>query len=251
MTDLTGKVAIVTGASSGIGEATALLMAQAGAKVVVAARRQAEGEAVVQKIKEGGGEAIFVRTDVSQLADHEALVAATLEAYGKLDVVFNNAGVSGGGPLHEQTEAEWDRQIDINLKGSFFALKTQIPALLKSGGGSIVLNASIAAKIGNAYLSIYSASKGGVVALARAAAIEYVKSGIRINVVNAGLVETAMTTAALGSSEAVAEFSEAAIPMGRAGRPLEIAHATVFLASDEASFITGQSLTVDGGSTAQ
>ena len=251
MTDLTGKVAIVTGASSGIGEAAALLMAQSGAKVVVAARRQAEGDAVVQKIKDNGGEAIFVKTDVAKLADHEALVAATLEAYGKLDIVFNNAGVSGGGPLHEQTEEEWDRQIDINLKGSFFALKTQIPALLKFGGGSIVLNASIAGEIGNAYLSIYSASKGGVIALARAAAIEYVKSGIRINVVNAGLVETPMTTAFLGSSEAVAEYSGSAIPMGRAGRPEEIARAAVFLASDEASFITGQSLTVDGGSTAQ
>ena len=251
MVDLSGKVAIVTGASSGIGEAAALLMAQSGAKVVVAARRQAEGEAVVQKIKDNGGEAIFVKTDVAKLADHEALVAATLEIYGRLDIAFNNAGVSGGGPLHEQTEAEWDRQMDINLKGSFFALKAQIPALLKSGGGSIVMNASIAGEIGNAYLSIYSASKGGVIALARAAAIEYVKSGIRINVVNAGLVETPMTTAFLGSSEAVAEFSESAIPMGRAGRPEEIARATVFLASDESSFITGQSLTVDGGSTAQ
>ena len=251
MADLSGKVAVVTGASSGIGEATALLMAQSGAKVVVAARRQAEGEAVVQKIKDNGGGAIFVKTDVAKLADHEALVAATLEAYGRLDVVFNNAGVNGIGPLHEQTEEDWDYQMDINLKGSFFALKTQIPALLKSGGGSIVLNASISGEIGNAALSIYSASKGGVIALARAAAIEYAASGIRVNTINAGLIWTPMTEGAFGSVEATDEFSAGKIPIGRLGQPEEIARAAVFLASDASSYMTGQSLTVDGGYTAQ
>ncbi len=251
MTDLSGKVAIVTGASSGIGEAVALLMAQSGAKVVVAARRQAEGESVVQKIKDNGREAIFVKTDVAKLADHEALVAATLETYGRLDTVFNNAGVNGMGPLHEQTEEDWDYQMDINLKGSFFALKTQIPALLKSGGGSIVLNASISGEIGNAALSIYSASKGGVIALARAAAIEYAAQGIRINTVNAGLIWTPMTEGAFGSLETAGEFSAGKIPMGRLGQPEEIARAVVFLASDDASYMTGQSLTVDGGYTAQ
>lgn len=251
MTDLTGKVAIVTGASSGIGEAAARLMAQSGAKVVVAARRQAEGEAVVQRIKDNGGEAMFVKTDVAKLADHEALVAATLDAYGKLDIAFNNAGVNGMGPLHEQTEADWDYQVDINLKGAFFALKSQIPALLKSGGGSIVLNASISGEIGNAALSIYSASKGGVIAMARAAAIEYAASGIRINTVNAGLIWTPMTEGAFGSLETASEFSAGRIPMDRLGQPEEIARAVVFLASDDSSYMTGQSLTVDGGFTAQ
>lgn len=251
MTDLTGKVAIVTGASSGIGEATALLMAQSGAKVVVAARRQAEGDAVVQKIRDSGGEAIFVKTDVSKLSDHETLVAATLEAYGRLDTVFNNAGVNGMGPLHEQTEEDWDYQMNINLKGSFFALKTQIPALLKTGAGSIVLNASISGEIGYAGLSIYSASKGGVVMLARAAAVEYASRSIRINTVNPGLIWTPMTEGAFGSFEATSEFSAGKIPMDRMGRAEEIARAVVFLAFDDSSYMTGQSLTVDGGYTAQ
>ncbi len=251
MADLTGKVAIVTGASSGIGEAAAILLVQSGAKVVVAARRQVEGEAVVQKINGSGGTAIFVQTDVAKLADHERLVAATLETYGRLDIVFNNAGVNGFGALHEQTEEAWDYQMNINLKGAFFSLKTQIPALLKSGGGSIVFNASIAGVIGNPSLSIYSASKGGVIALARAAAVEYAASGIRINTLNPGLIWTPMTEGAFGSVETTNEFAAGKIPMDRLGQPEEIARAVVFLASDDSSYMTGQSLNVDGGVTAQ
>ena len=251
MTDLTGKVAIVTGGSSGIGEATALLMARSGAKVVVAARRQAEGEAVVRQIKDSGGEAIFVRTDVAQLADQEALVAATLETYGRLDIVFNNAGVAGFGPLAEQTEAEWTRQTATNLDGAFFALKAQIPALLKSGGGSVVFNATVVAEVGMAGAAIYSSTKGGMVALARAAAIEYAAQGIRVNVVNPGPIITPMATEGFGGRDAFVEFMAPKIPLGRVGQPEEIAHAVVFLASDDASFITGQSLNVDGGYTAQ
>ena len=251
MANLSGKVAIVTGASSGIGEAAARLMAESGAKVVVAARRQAEGEAVVRQIKDGGGEAIFVKTDVAKLADHEALVAATLETYGRLDMAFNNAGTFGMGSLHEQSEEEWDRQMDINLKGAFFALKTQVPALLRSGGGSVVFNASVAAERGTAGISIYSASKGGVISLARTAAVEYAAQGIRINVVSPGPIETPMALAGFGTKDALSEFFAAKLPLGRVGQPEEIARIVVFLASDEASFITGQSLNVDGGYTAQ
>jgi len=251
MADLSGKVAIVTGASSGIGEATAHLMAQLGAKVVVAARRQLEGEAVVQQIKDNGGEAIFVKTDVAILADHEALVAAALESFGRLDIAFNNAGTFGMGPLHEQTEEEWHRQIGINLDGAFFALKTQIPALLQSGGGSVVFNATVAAEKGMGGLSIYSASKAGVIALARTAAVEYAPQGIRINVINPGPIATPMSAAGFGSTDAFSEYMAPKLPVGRVGQSEEVAHAVVFLASDEASFITGQSLNVDGGYTAQ
>ena len=251
MTNLTGKVAIVTGASSGIGEATALLLAQSGAKVVVAARRQTEGEAVVQTIKAAGGEAIFVKTDVSQLADNERLVAATLETYGRLDIAFNNAGTFGIGPLHEQTEEEWDRQIDVNLKGAFFALKTQIPAFLQSGGGSVVFNSSVVAERGMSGASIYSAGKGGVVSLARAAAVEYAPQNIRINVINPGPIATPMAESGFGSLDALTEYFAPKLPLGRVGQSIEVARAVVFLASEEGSFITGQSLNVDGGYSAQ
>lgn len=251
MADLTGKVAIVTGASSGIGAATALLLAKSGAKVVVAARRQTEGDTVVDKIKEAGGEAIFVKTDVSQLADNERLVAAAMDTYGRLDIAFNNAGVARFGPLHEQTEEDWAVQIGTNLSGSFYALKTQIPALLKSGGGSVVFNASAVAEVGMAGISTYAATKGGVVALARSAAVEYAPQGIRVNVVNPGPVETPAAIEMSGSADAFSEMMAPKVPMGRVGQSEEIARTVVFLASEEASYVTGQSLNIDGGYTAQ
>ncbi len=251
MADLAGKVAIVTGASSGIGEATALLLAQSGAKVVVAARRQAEGNAVVAQIKAAGGEAVFVQTDVSKLADNERLVAAALDTYGRLDIAFNNAGVARFGPLHEQTEEDWAVQIGTNLSGSFYALKTQLPALLKSGGGSIVFNASAVAEVGVAGIATYAATKGGIVALARSAAIEYASQAIRVNVVNPGPVETPAALKMSGSADAFSEMMSPKVPQGRVGQPEEVARAVVFLASEEASYITGQSLNIDGGYTAQ
>ena len=251
MADLTGKVAIVTGASSGIGEATALLLAQSGAKVVVAARRQAEGDAVVAQIKNAGGEAIFVQTDVSKLADNERLVAAALDTYGRMDIAFNNAGVARFGALHEQTEEDWAVQIGTNLSGAFYALKTQLPALLKSGGGSIVFNASAVAEVGVAGIATYAATKGGVVALARSVAVEYAPQGIRVNVVNPGPIETPAVVAAAGSADAFSEMMVPKVPQGRVGQPEEVARAVVFLASEEASYITGQSLNIDGGYTAQ
>lgn len=251
MADLTGKVAIVTGASSGIGAATALLLAKSGAKVVVAARRQTEGDAVVAQIKAEGGEAIFVKTDVAQMVDNERLVAAALETYGRLDIAFNNAGVARFGPLHEQTEEDWATQIGTNLTGSFYALKTQIPALLKSGGGSIVFNASIVAEVGLAGGSAYASTKGGVVALARSAAVEYAPQDIRVNVVSPGPIETPGATEGLGGKDAFEKMMAPKVPMGRVGQSEEVARVVVFLASEEASYVTGQSLIVDGGYTAQ
>ncbi len=229
----------------------ALLLAQSGAKVVVAARRQVEGEETVKQITQAGGEAIFVQTDVTKLSDNERLVAAALETYGRLDIAFNNAGTIGMGPLHEQTEEEWDRQIDVNLKGAFFALKTQIPAFLQNGGGALVFNSSVGAERGISGVAIYSAGKGGVISLARSAAVEYAPQNIRINVVNPGPIVTPMAEAEFGSVDALAEYFVPKLPLGRLGPPEEVAHAVVFLASEEGSFITGQSLNVDGGYTAQ
>lgn len=249
MARFTNKVALVTGATSGIGEATALAFAKEGAKVVVAGRRQAEGEKVVKQIQDAGGEAIFVATDVSKAGDYANLVAQAKAAYGKLDTVFLNAGVAQFAPLLDSTEEQWDLQIDANLKGAWLGLKHTIPALLESGGGSIVLNGTIGAEIGFPNASIYTASKGGVVALARTAALEFAKQGVRINVVNPGAVGTEMTDSAFGSRENAEAAMGPGHPIGRIGYPEEIASAVLYLSSDEASFVTGQALNVDGGYT--
>lgn len=247
-----GKVALVTGGTSGIGRAAALLYARKGAKVVVAGRRASEGDNTVGQIQAAGGEGIFVATDVSKAADVQTLLDRTLSAYGRLDAVFNNAGVEGKfGPLTEADEEVWDQTIDINLKGAWLSLKYQIPALLQSGGGAIVFNSSVVAEIGLPSASIYSASKGGVVSLARTAAIEYAAQNIRINVVNPGAVWTDMANRGFGDKLAFEGFMVPKHPIGRVGTPEEIAEAAVWLTSDAASFITGQVLNVDGGLTAQ
>jgi NAD(P)-dependent dehydrogenase (short-subunit alcohol dehydrogenase family) len=242
----------VTGATSGIGRAAALLYGKHGAKVVVSGRRTEEGEAVAQEIRANGGEATFIRADVSKAEDVKNLIDITLQTYGRLDAAFNNAGTEGQfGPLGDLDETIWDTTININLKGAWLLLKHQIPVMLAQGGGSIVFNGTVVADVGMAGATIYAASKGGVVSLARSAAIEYAGAGIRINVINPGAIETPMGERAFGGIDAFRDFMAPRHPIGRVGTPEEIAEAAVWLTSDAASFVTGQVLNVDGGYTAQ
>lgn len=248
LNQLYGKVALVTGASSGIGRATALAFARAGAKVVAASRRIAEGEETVRQIQEAGGEAIFVKTDVSKAAEVETLVNKTVDIYGRLDCAFNNAGIPSTGLLTDVLEEDWDRVIDVNLKGTWLCLKYEIGAMLKLGGGAIVNVASMGAVVGFSGYTSYCASKGGVIALTRAAAMEYAKSGIRINVVSPGAIETDML--ATIPAHLLAQIT-AMHPIGRSGKPEEIAEAVVWLCSDAASFVMGHNMMIDGGYTVQ
>jgi NAD(P)-dependent dehydrogenase (short-subunit alcohol dehydrogenase family) len=243
-----GKVALVTGGSSGIGKATSLAFARAGANVVIASRRVTEGEQTVHEICERGGDAIFVKTDVSKASEVEGLMNQTIEFYGRLDYACNNAGTFVMGRLFELSEEEWDRTINANLKGIWLSLKYQIPIMLQQKGGVIVNMASMSAIIGNPGVSIYSASKGGVVALTQSAAIEYAASGIRINAISPGVISTPMVD---DIPTLLLEDIQSKHPIGRLGKPEEIADAVVWLCSDKASFVTGHNMVIDGGYTAQ
>jgi NAD(P)-dependent dehydrogenase (short-subunit alcohol dehydrogenase family) len=247
-TELAGKVAIVTGGTSGIGRDTSVLFAKAGAKVVVAGRREAEGMETIDLIRGAGGDGLFVKTDVSRAADVQALVQKTVEKFGRLDIAFNNAGIEGSwSPIVEQSEEDWDSTIDINLKGVWLCLKYEIQQMLKQGsGGTIVNMASVSGFIGAAGAATYSASKHGVMALTKSAALETARSGIRVNVVCPGIIETPMGERLWGAPEA-RKFGLSFHPIGRFGRPGEIANAVVWMCSDGASFMTGQSLVLDGG----
>jgi NAD(P)-dependent dehydrogenase (short-subunit alcohol dehydrogenase family) len=247
-TELRGKVAIVTGGTSGIGRDTAVLFAKAGAKVVVAGRREAEGKETIDLIRAAGGDGLLVKTDVSRAADVLALVQKTVEKFGRLDVAFNNAGIEGSwSPIAEQSEEDWDSTVDINLKGVWLCLKYEIQQMLKQGsGGAIVNMASVAGFIGSAGAATYCASKHGVMALTKSAALETARSGIRVNVVCPAVIETPMGERLWGAPEAK-KFALGLHPIGRFGRPEEIAEAVLWMCSDGASFMTGQSLVLDGG----
>lgn len=240
-----GKVALVTGGNSGIGKATAILFARQGARVVIAARRAEEGEATVAEIRRNGGEAIFVKTDVALAADAEAVVKRTVAEYGRLDCAFNNAGVSGGGLLHEVTEADWDRMIDVNLKGVWLGMKYQIIQMLSQGGGTIVNDSSVAGLSGYVRSTHYAASKHGVVGLTKSAALQYRDKGIRINAVCPGMIMTPMIERAF-ALPGVEDWFRSKVP-GRGGNPDEVAQAVTWLCSDAASYVTGVALPVDGG----
>jgi NAD(P)-dependent dehydrogenase (short-subunit alcohol dehydrogenase family) len=242
-----GKVALVTGGNSGIGKATALMFAQEGAWVVIAARRVDEGMQTVEEIQQAGGEAFFVRTDVAQAAEVEALVRKTIATYGRLDCAFNNAGIGGGGLLHEFPEEDWDRIVDINLKGVWLCMKYQITQMLMQGGGAIVNDSSGAGLTGFVRSPCYAASKHGVIGLSKSAALQYATKGIRINVVCPGVIMTPMIECAFASGPGVQEWFLSKQPTGSGGRPEEVAQAVVWLCSDAASFVTGVALPVDGG----
>jgi NAD(P)-dependent dehydrogenase (short-subunit alcohol dehydrogenase family) len=252
MTTLSGKVALVTGGTSGIGKASAIALAQAGAKVVVAGRRQAEGEETIRQIQAIGGDGFFVATDVSKEADVQALIEKTMARYGRLDIAFNNAGVDQQTtPLPEQTETTYDRIMDINVKGVWLSLKHEIPAMLKNGGGAIVNTTSGLGLVGAAGVPIYVASKHAVEGLTKSVALEYAKQGIRVNAVSPGLIQTEMLDHSVQTNTELMEYFKTMLPMGRIGTPQEVVNAVLWLCSDASSFVTGQSLTVDGGYTAQ
>lgn len=251
MSQFAGKVALVTGGNAGIGRATAIEFARQGAKVVVSGRRDKEGNEVIAEIKAAGGDAIFVKANVSKESDVQALIEKTLTTYGRLDFAFNNAGVEQSfSSLPEQAEETFDQIMDINVKGVWLSMKHQIPAMLKNGGGAIVNNSSVAGVIGMATVPIYVASKHAVVGLTKSVALEYAKQNVRVNSVAPGAVETRMFLDFAAAPE-IRQMLESAHPMGRIGQPEEIANAVVWLCSDKASFVTGQTYAVDGGFTAQ
>jgi NAD(P)-dependent dehydrogenase (short-subunit alcohol dehydrogenase family) len=249
---LDGKIALVTGGGSGIGQATALAFAREGAKVVVADILVEGGEATVSQIKNGGGDAIFVKTDVSQDAEVEAMVQKAVATYGRLDCAFNNAGIAGAAArTADYTQKQWDRVIGINLTGVWLCMKYEIAQMVKQGGGAIVNTASVAGLVGFRHGPAYVAAKHGVVGLTKTAALEYAKANIRVNAVCPGVIQTPMFERGLKVDPRIGETMSAREPIGRLGKPEEIAEAVVWLCSEAASFVTGLPMAVDGGWVAQ
>jgi len=242
------RVVLVTGGSYGIGRAAAIGFARRGAKVVIADLNVERGEETLKQIREAGGEAVFVRTDVSSEPDVQALVEETIETYGKLDCAFNNAGI------HKQfvstidfTEADWDEMINVNLKSVWLCMKYEIPQMLKQGKGAIVNTSSAAGLVGAPSNPAYPAGKHGVVGITKSTALEFARRGIRVNCVCPGPTRTGMNEELVATSPEIVKAMDQKVPMGRIGEPEEVAAAAIFLCSDEASYITGHALPVDGG----
>jgi NAD(P)-dependent dehydrogenase (short-subunit alcohol dehydrogenase family) len=250
---LDAKIALVTGGNSGIGRASAILFAQEGAKVAITGRDAAQGEAVVAEITTGGGEAMFIQSDLTVAGTASAAIAQVVSTWGRLDCAFNNAGVAGSGLLLDAVdEAAFDRVIATNLKASFFCLKAEAAQMKAQRNGAILFNGSILAEIAQPGTSVYSASKGGVVSLARAAAVELGPFGIRVNTINPSITRTPMTQARITKAHDGKETHPLAanIPLGRLAEPEEIARVAMFLLSDLASYVNGQAIDVDGGQSA-
>lgn len=245
------KSVIVTGGGSGIGRAAALAFAAEGARVVVADQSEPAGEATSRQIREQGGEAVFVRADVSRAADCAAMVETAVKRFGRLDVAFNNAGINlRVEPIAEVDEQDWARILAVNLTGVFLCMKHEIPAMRRTGGGAIINTASVGGVIGTAGVTAYCATKHGVVGLTKSAALDHIGDGIRINAVCPGGTRTEMLAEWFKDPE-VERRALSQTPIGRMADPAEIARAVLFLASDEASFMVGQALIADGGLTAQ
>jgi NAD(P)-dependent dehydrogenase (short-subunit alcohol dehydrogenase family) len=250
MGKLDGKVALITGAGSGMGQSTAFLFAREGAKVGVVDYAPEQGKETVEMIQESGNEAIFIEADISKADNAERMVQTTVDTYGRIDILHNNAGISQRMvPTAETTEEEWNRVIDVNLKGVFLGSKYTIPVMLDQGGGVIINTASASGLGGWAGLGAYSASKGGVVILTKTMALDYAGQNIRVNCICPGFIHTPMMDRQLPKDPQAkqAVTTRAQSPMGRIGRPQEIAQAALYLASDDSSFVTGAILVVDGG----
>lgn len=251
MSTFAGKVVLITGGTAGIGRETANAFARKGAQVVISGRREGEGHAVVAEIRAAGGQAHFVRGDVGIEADVVAIVAQAVATYGRLDVVFNNAGIEGRlGTIDAVSAEDFDEVYRINVRGTWLVMKHALPHL-QTTRGNIINNSSVVADIGFAGTTIYSSSKGAVHALTRAAAIEFIKQGVRVNAVSPGPIETSMAARFFGSIESARAFAQTGVPAGTAGQPSDIAHAVLYLASPDSQFVVGQILTVDGGLSVQ
>ena len=246
---LKDKVAIITGAASGIGKATAKLFAEHGAKVVVADIDSEGSEQTVTEIRDKGNVAIFINTDVTVKSDTQNLVTQTVEAFGKLDILFNNAGIAMRLPVAELPEEDWYRCLDVNLNGVFLCAKAAIPAMKKNGSGVIINMSSIYGIVGADVRAAYVASKGAVTNLTRGMALDYAEDNIRVNCICPGFVETPLVSGVVRTPEEYQKLADKH-PMQRLGQPIEIAYGALYLASDESGFVTGIALPIDGGYTA-
>ncbi|MDH7500179.1 MAG: SDR family oxidoreductase [candidate division NC10 bacterium] len=249
---LQGKVSIITGAGSGLGKEIALLFAREGSKVVIAELQEESGQATAQQIQKEGKSALFLRTDITRASEVERMVEEALQAYGRIDVLVNNAGINPSRtPVHETSEEAWDQTLAVNLKGAFLCSKYVLPIMMKQKGGSILHIASIVGAMGCSDRAAYAASKGGLIGLGRSMAVDYAPYGIRVNTLNPGFIETELTRIYFGKlREQDPKKLERIIdhhPLGRLGKAEDVAYAALFLASDESPWITGLDMGVDGG----